>query len=259
MLLAADIGNTNITLGVWDGQIWRDHWRLRTEQGRTADEYGATLNALLRDADLKNNIKHVILASVVPPLTETFAEISKRYWGQTAVLFKHTLPTGIRVCTDEPAKTGTDRVANAVAAFHLRPGPSIIIDMGTATKLDVVTAAGDFLGGVIATGLGLAADALTSRAAQLSQVALTAPPQAIGRNTIHAIQSGLIFGYVSLIEGMVTRLIAEHPDNGRPITIIGTGGFINLVAPHTAVFDMIDPYLTLSGLCITHERLIGSH
>jgi type III pantothenate kinase len=255
MLLAVDIGNTNITLGVWDGHLWRKQWRLRTEQGRTTDEYGATLNVLLRDAGLKKAIKHVILASVVPSLTETFARLSERYLGQTAVLINHTLAAGIRVCTDEPAKTGVDRIANAAAAFHLHPGPSIIIDMGTATKLDVVTAVGDFLGGVIAPGLGLAADALTSRAAQLNQVAFTAPPQTLGRNTVHAIQSGLIFGYVSLIEGMVTRLLAEHPDNGHPITIIGTGGFIHLVAPHTTVFDLIDPSLTLSGLRIIHERL----
>ena len=256
MLLAVDIGNTNITLGVWDGHIWCEQWRLRTDSVRTSDEYGATLNALLRDADLRKAIKHVILASVVPPLTVTFTRLSERYLGQTAVLVNHTLSLGIRISTDEPAKTGVDRVANAVAAFYLYPGPSIVIDMGTATKLDVVTAEGNFLGGVIAPGLGLAADALTSRAAQLSQVALMAPPQALGRNTIHAIQSGLVFGYVGLIEGMVARLIAEHPDNGRPITIIGTGGFIDLVAPHTAVFDVIDSSLTLSGLRIIHERLI---
>ena len=176
MLLAADIGNTNITLGVWDGQQWLQQWRLRTESERTTDEYGATLNALLRDAGLKKAIRHVILASVVPPLTQTFATLSKRYWGQTAVLVNHTLPTGIQVCTDEPAKTGVDRIANAAASYHLYPGPSLIIDMGTATKLDVVTAVGDFPGGVIAPGLGLAAEALTSRAAQLSQVAFTAPP-----------------------------------------------------------------------------------
>lgn len=257
MLLAADIGNSNITLGVWNGQKWQEQWRLRTEQGRTTDEYGATINALLRDAGLKKAIRHVILASVVPPLTQTFAALSERYWGLTAVIVNHTLPTGIQICTDEPAKTGVDRIANAVAAFSLYPGPSIIIDMGTATKLDVVTAVGDFLGGVIAPGLGLAADALTSRAAQLSQVAFTAPPQAIGRNTVHAIQSGLIFGYVSLIEGMISRLQQEHPDNDRPITIIGTGGLIQLVAPHTAVFDIIDATLTLSGLRLIHERAIA--
>lgn len=255
MLLAADIGNTNITLGVWDGQQWREQWRLRTEAGRTTDEYGATLNALLRDAGLKKAIQHVIIASVVPPLTQTFAALSERYWGLTAVIANHTLPTGIQVCTDEPAKTGVDRIANATAAFHLYPGPSLIIDMGTATKLDVVTAEGNFLGGVIAPGIRLAADALISHAAQLSQVTFTAPPQAIGRNTVHAIQSGLIFGYVSLIEGMISRLRAEHPDNGRPLHIIGTGGLIQLVVPHTAVFDIIDTSLTLSGLRIIHERL----
>ena len=258
MLLAADIGNTNITLGVWDGQQWVEQWRLRTESGRTTDEYGATIKALLRDAGLKDVIEQVIIASVVPPLTPIFAALSQRYLGQTAVFINHTLSTGIRVGTDEPEKTGVDRIANAAAAYHLYPGPSIILDMGTATKFDVVTAVGDFLGGVIAPGLGLAADALTNRAAQLSQVAFTAPPQAIGRNTTEAIQSGLIFGYVSLIEGMITRLKAEHPDPDQDIAVIGTGGFINLVAPHTAVFTLIDSSLTLSGLRIIHEHLLAA-
>jgi type III pantothenate kinase len=255
MLLAGDIGNTNITLGVWDGYDWQAHWRLRTEHGRTTDEYGATVNALLRDAGLKKKVNQVVMGSVVPPLTRTFADLSERYLGVTAVFAHHSLNTGIRVLTDEPDKTGVDRLANAVAAHHLYPGSSLIIDMGTATKLDVVTAAGEFWGGVIAPGLGLAAEALTSRAAQLSTVTLTAPPQALGRNTIHAIQSGLIFGYVSLIEGMVTRLLAEHPD-GSSACIIGTGGLISLIAPHTQIIDVIDPWLTLSGLRLIHERTI---
>jgi type III pantothenate kinase len=255
MLLAADIGNTHITLGVWNGDSWQQQWRLRTETGRTADEYGITVKAMLRDCGLEKTITAVIIGSVVPPLTQTFATLSQQYLGQTAVIVNHTSPMGIRICTDEPAKTGVDRIANAAAAFHLYPGPSLIIDMGTATKFDVVTAAGDYLGGVIAPGLGLSAEALINRAAQLSQVATVAPPHALGRNTIHAIQSGLIFGYVSLIEGMVTRLLAEHPDNGRSITIIGTGGLISLVAAHTAVFHHINPQLTLSGLRLIYERL----
>ncbi len=257
MLLAIDIGNTNISLGVWNGTGWQADWRLRTEHGRTTDEYGATLNALLRDAELKQKVTQVIIGSVVPPLTQTFSRLSQRYLGITAVLLHYQHNTGIHVLTDEPQKTGIDRIANAIAAHHLYPDPAIIIDMGTATKLDVVTEQGEFYGGVISPGLGLAANALTSNAAQLSQVALSAPPHALGRNTIHSIQSGLIFGYVSLVEGMVDRLIDEHPDSPKALKIIGTGGFLSLITPHTNKIDIIDPWLTLSGLRIVHERIVN--
>jgi type III pantothenate kinase len=256
MLLAIDIGNTNITMGLWDGHQWQHQWRLRTVHQKTVDEYGIELNVLLRTYSLNGAIKRVIIASVVPPLAPTFAQTSQRYLGQTAVFVHHSLDLGITIDTDNPAEVGVDRLVNAVAAHHTYPGPSIVIDMGTATKFDIISSAGELCGGVIVPGLRLAADSLTQRAAQLRGVALEAPPHVIGRNTVHAIQSGLIFGYASLIEGMVERLRAAHPDRKRPLRIIGTGGQIDLVRPHLALLDVVDPWLTLTGLRLISDRLL---
>lgn len=257
MLLAVDIGNSNIKLGIWDGTTWLQQWRLRTDQEVTIDEYVIMLKALLRESHLAGTIDQVVIASGVPPLTTIFEAVSKQFSGRKAIRVDANLDLGIGVCTDNPAEVGADRIANSVAAHFLYRGPSIVIDMGTATTFDVVTAAGEFLGGVIVPGLKLAADALTGRAAQLREVALEAPSQVLGRNTIHAIQSGLIYGYVSLVEGIVSRLLQEHPDyvvaqSSPKVQIIGTGGLINFIAPYTTVIDCIDPWLTLHGL-----RLIG--
>lgn len=255
MLLAIDIGNTNITLGVWNGRNWEQHWRLHTNHAKTADEYGIILTALLREADLLHKIGRAIMTSVVPVLTQTFSELCAKYLQLNIRNVTSDLDLGLAILTDVPAAVGADRLVNAVAANHLFPGPSIIIDMGTATKFDVVSAHQEFLGGVITPGLGLAADALVSRAAKLTSVALEAPPQTIGRNTVHAMQSGLIFGYVALIEGILTRIKAEHPNADQPITVLGTGGLIHLITPHTTMIDHVDPWLTLTGLRLIEERV----
>lgn len=254
MLLAIDIGNTNITLGVWDGRVWKREWRLQTARERTADEFGILLSSLLRDAQLDAAINNVVLASVVPSLTETFRQLCRQVLEIEPLVVGSQTDTGIEIRTDNPAEVGADRIVNAVAAFHLFQGPCIVIDMGTATTFDVVSAAGELLGVAIAPGLRLAADALIDRAAQLSQVPLQAPPQATGRNTIHAMQSGLIFGYVALIEGMIQRLLREHPDREEKVHIIGTGGLIKLITPHTTIIDLVDPWLTLTGLRVISER-----
>lgn len=255
MLLAIDIGNTNIKVGAWNGRTWQQQWRLETNHSRTADEYGMALKGLLREADLMGTVNGVVIASVVPILTLIFMQISETYLGQRPLLATAQLETGLTLQVDLPEALGADRLVNAVAAYHLFRGPAIIIDMGTATKLDAVTARREFLGGAIAPGLGLAADALARRAAKLSHVALEAPPSAIGRNTVHAMQSGIIFGYVALLEGMIARLLAEHPDREQPIRILGTGGLIGLITPHTAVIDYIDPWLTLTGLRVIYEQV----
>jgi len=256
MLLAIDVGNTNITLGLWDGRVWREHWRLLSVPDKTADEYGITLRALLGESGMEDRIGAVVFASVVPPLTGVFANISKRFLDLEALQVDSSLDLGMRVLTDSPQAVGADRIVNAVAAFHLHQGPSITIDMGTATKFDVVDRSGDLLGGVIAPGLQLTADALANRAAKLSHVALEAPPMTLGRNTIHAMQSGLVFGYVCLIEGIIRRLLAEHPDNGMPVRIFGTGGLIHLIASHTEIIDHVDPWLTLTGLRVIYDRVM---
>jgi len=255
MLLAIDIGNTNITLGLCDGASWLRQWRAHTSREQTADEYGILLKSLLHDADMDTAVTHIILASVVPSLTAVVGQACRQYLGHAPLEVGLHLDVGISVATDNPAEVGVDRIVNAAAAHHLHPGPSIVVDMGTATKFDVVTAVGELIGGVIAPGLQLTADALTSRAAKLGQVALEAPPQAIGRNTIHAMQSGLILGYASMCEGIVARLKREHPDQDQPIRVLGTGGLIPLIASHTAIIDVVDPWLTLAGLRLIHERV----
>ncbi|MCA9959778.1 MAG: type III pantothenate kinase [Anaerolineales bacterium] len=255
MLLTIDIGNTNITLGLWDGHVWQRQWRLSTVHEKTADEYGLLLRGLLAEAGETAVIDHVIFCSVVPVLSQTFIQASQRYLACNPIEAGIHLDLGIQILTDNPTAVGADRLVNALAAHKLWGEPAIIVDMGTATKLDVVTAAGAFVGGVIAPGLRLAADALSGRAAKLSHVALEAPPHTLGRNTIHAMQSGLIFGYVSLIEGLLQRLQQEHPDQQRPIRVIGTGGLIDLITPHTTAITHVDPWLTLTGLRLIHERL----
>jgi type III pantothenate kinase len=254
MLLTIDIGNTNITLGVWDGNSWQREWRLQTAGERTADEFGILLTALLREAQLENAIDDVILASVVPSLSATFLKLCRQYLHLEPLVVSSQEAGGLQIRTDNPTEVGADRIVNAVAAFQIFHGPCIVIDMGTATSFDVISGKGELLGVAIAPGIRLAADALVSRAAQLSHVSLQAPPQVTGRNTVHAIQSGLIFGYVSLIEGMVKRLLQEHPDAGQKIQVIGTGGLIDLISPHTDIIDHVDPWLTLTGLRVIYER-----
>lgn len=255
MLLAIDIGNTNIKLGVWNGRSWEKRWRLRTELSKTSDEYEITLSVLLQRHRLTKAIDRVIMASVVPPLTRIFSIVCADFLGQTAVLVNADLDTGIQVLTDDPYAVGADRIVNAAAVHHLYPGPVIVVDMGTATKFEIVTTDGQFHGGVIAPGLRIIADALASRAAQLGHVELTAPPQAIGGNTVHAVQSGLIHGYVGLIEGILHKLFTEHPEHGQPIQVIGTGGLISLMMPYTDMIHRMDDSLTLTGLRIISERV----
>lgn len=256
MLLAIDIGNTNITLGLWDGQSWQCQWRLRTIHDQTVDEYGIYLKMLLREAGPDQTVDELILSSVVPPLTRTFVAVSERYLGREPIIVTSATDTGVRIATDNPAEVGADRIVNAAAAYHLYPGASIVVDMGTATTLDAIAADGALLGVVIAPGMELAAEALTRRAAQLGRVALEAPPQVLGRNTVHAMQSGLVFGYVSLIEGLVMRLRAELSLPDAPV--IGTGGLMRFITPHTPVITNVEPWLTLTGLRLIAERVRGS-
>ena len=253
MLLAIDIGNTNITLGLWDGQTWRLQWRLRTVHEKTVDEYGIYLKMLLGEVGLTGTVNDVILSSVVPPLSNTFSAVCERYLGCSAAQVSAEMDTGIRVATENPAEVGADRIVNAVAAYHLYPGACIIVDMGTATTLDVVSEEGELLGVIIAPGLEPAAEALTVRAAQLGRVALEAPPQVLGRNTVHAMQSGLIFGYTCLIEGLVWRLQEEM--DLADATVVGTGGLINLITPHTKAIGRVEPWLTLTGLRLISQRV----
>lgn len=250
MLLAIDIGNTNVTIGVWDGTLWSDQWRLRTIHDKTVDEYWVHLRMLLGDS-VSTTISQVVLSSVVPALTDTYTQLCDRYLRIPPLLISANTDTGITVDTDNPLEVGADRIVNAAAVSHLYGGPAIVIDMGTATTFDWVTNDNRLTGVVISPGMGVSAEALTQRAAQLTHVELKAPAKVLGKNTIQAVQSGIVYGYTSLIEGMIQRLQREH---GVQAKVICTGGLFRLIEPHTTLVDHVDPWLTLTGLRLIAER-----
>lgn len=247
MLLAIDIGNTNITLGLFRADKLESAWRLSTVHERMPDEYGLQLLALLRSVDCDvDDIEGSVLASVVPQLTATFLRACDAYLHQQPLVVDAGIKTGLKIRYDDPKHSlGADRVADAVAVQRLYSVPACIVDFGTATTFDAISAKGEYLGGAIAPGLGVSADSLFQRTAKLPRVELITPPSAIGRNTVHAIQSGLIFGYVGLVEGIVSRFKAEL---GPETTVIGTGGLVDLIAAETDIIQHRAPWLTLEGM-----------
>ena len=253
-LLAVDVGNTNITLGLWQAGRWAFEWRARTVYDKTADEYAALLRNLLRDADLDfNTIGEVSIASVVPPLDSTFVDLSLRYIEVEPLVVTAEVKLGIKIDVDSPEQVGADRIVNAAAVHHLYGGPAIVIDFGTATTFDVISREGNYTGGSIAPGIGIALDALVSRAAQLYKVTLAPPPSPIGRNTTHAMQSGLFLGYVEMVEGLTRRIQRAMPDGeGKIAKIIATGGLAPVLRDQTTVIQEIAPTLTLDGLRIIY-------
>jgi type III pantothenate kinase len=251
MLLVFDIGNTHIKLGLYDRRVLRAFWRIATDQHRLADEYAVTVHSLFGSRSLDwQTVDGVAIASSVPPLVAVFDELSRSYLGCEAVVVGPGVRTGIRLAIDSPREVGPDRVANAVAAFRIYGGPAIVVDFGTGLNFDVVSAEGEFLGGSIAPGLGVAADALFRYAARLVQVELVRPPRAIGKNTVHALQSGIVFGYVGLVEGIVQRIQAEL---GERAMVIATGGLAEVIAAESTVIDIVEPNLTLEGLRLVYE------
>lgn len=248
MLLAIDIGNTNITLGVFDGDALSATWRLSTERSKTSDEYSATLMQMLQLRDIAaQQIDAVALCSVVPPLTPTFVDLCKTHFGVEPLVVGAGTKTGVRILYDNPRDVGADRIVDAAAALRLYGGPVIVVDIGTATVFDAVTANGDYLGGAIAPGMVIASDALFSSTSQLRRVELVAPETAIGRNTIHAIQSGVVLGYADLVRGMAARFDAEL---GGGAKVVATGGLAHILEAEAGVFDDINPDLTLMGLML---------
>ena len=251
MLLATDIGNTDITLGVFEGEELRATWHMATAIHRMADEYAALLLNLLQHQTLKiTDIKEVALCSVVPPLVTTFEELFQRYFHTSPLVVGAGVKTGVRIRMDNPREVGADRIVNAAAAHYLYGGPIIITDLGTATTFDIVSKEGDYLGGVIAPGIDTAAEALFIRAAMLPRVELIRPKHAIGTNTTSAMQSGIIFGYVGLVEGIVARIQREL---GEKAKVVATGGYAELLAKETAAFDTVNPNLTLIGLRLIYQ------
>ena len=248
MLLAIDIGNTNLNFGVFDGQERIHHWRAATKRSRTADEYSVLLARFFRLDGLKPaDITGCIMDSVVPPLTAECKTMIQRYLHLDPLIVGPGIRTRMRIRYDNPAQLGTDRLVDAVAARELYGTPVIVIDFGTATKFEVVDRDGDYRGGAIAPGIGIAAEALVNAAAQLPRIELTFPPRVTGTNTIHAMQSGLLFGYLGLVEGMISRLKQEWGDDA---IVVATGGLAEVLAQHTSVIDVVNQELTLTGLRI---------
>jgi len=251
MLLAIDVGNTNLTLGVFEGHDLRRHWRLATDHARMPDEYGLQFLGLLENAgSAPKALTGISLASVVPPLTGRVVEACREYLKQAPLVVDAGVKTGIKIKYEDPKAVGADRVCDAVAVMHLYGGPACVVDFGTATTFNAITKEGEYLGGAITAGINLAAEALFTRAAKLQRIDLQKPPSVIGRNTVHAMQSGLIFGYVSMVEGMVARFRTEL---GGEMKVIATGGLAEIVAKETKVVDILAPWLTLEGLRIIWE------
>lgn len=249
--MTIDIGNTNISLGVYEGEELGPSWRVSTDHQRMPDEYGLQLDGLLEHGALQaGDISGVCLASVVPQLTGVFIQACREYLDLEPLVVDAGVKTGVRILYETPKSVGADRIVDAAAVQHLYGGPACVVDFGTGTTFDAISAEGDYLGGAIAPGIGIAADALFQRAAKLPKVELTRPPSVIGKNTPHAMQSGLIFGYVGLVEGMVARFKDEL---GSETKVIATGGLTDIIARETEVIDIVAPWLTLDGLRIIWE------
>jgi type III pantothenate kinase len=250
MFLAIDIGNTNVTLGLYEGEVLGPRWRLATGHDKTKDEYGTLMLGLFRLAKISARDVHAIaMASVVPPLTGIFVEVCRQFLHRDPLVVDGTCQTGVRIRYDDPGQVGADRIVDVAAGYRLYGGPACIIDFGTATTFDAVSSDGDYLGGAIAPGIGIASQALFEQTAKLPKVDLRWPPSAIGRNTVHSLQSGLMFGYVGLVEGIAGRFQKEL---GPETKVIATGGLAEIIAKETKVISILAPWLTLDGLRIIH-------
>ncbi|MEX2238111.1 MAG: type III pantothenate kinase [Dehalococcoidia bacterium] len=252
MLLALDIGNTNITIGAFAGEELRARWRISTEANRMADEYAVTLHNLFQlEGIAPTDFHSAVMASVVPSLTPVIDDVCRRYFQTTPITVGTGTKTGLRILYDTPREVGADRVVDAVAAIKLYgPPPLIVVDFGTATVFDAINAEGDYLGGAMAPGIGIAAQALFEKASLLWTVKLERPRTAIGKNTVNALQSGIMLGYVGLVEGIVSRFKEEL--GGNP-TVVATGGLAEVIASETKMIDHIDQDLTLVGLRLIYE------
>jgi type III pantothenate kinase len=256
MLLALDVGNTNTKLGLYrlDGNepTVAAHWRLTTHRAQTVDEYGIFFVNLFRMNGMDTaQVKHIIIASVVPPLDSTLRQVCEHYFHVEPLFVEPGIKSGMPILVDQPSEMGADRLCDCVAAFEQYGGPCIVVDFGTATKFEVISERGEYLGGIIAPGLGLSADALFARAAKLSRVDIKRPAKVIGTSTVGHLQSGLYYGYIGLVDGMLDRIISEL---GYQPRIVASGGLAPLIAEDSRYITEINDMLTLDGLRILFER-----
>jgi type III pantothenate kinase len=253
MLLCFDIGNTNIKIGVFEGDRLIRRWRLATDRERLADEYAVLVGSLFNAEDLHlDQIDGCAISSVVPSLTDTISEFSRRYLHLEPLILRHDTPIGMRINTEYPAEVGPDLIVNAFAARHLYGTPLIVIGFGTATTFSAVSETGDFEGVAIAPGIITAGESLFRATATLPRIALSRPPTAVGKNTIRSLQSGLVFGFTGLVEALVKRI---QPELGGEAKVIATGGLATLIAPETKVINVVEPDLALIGLRLIYEKV----
>jgi type III pantothenate kinase len=254
MLLAIDVGNTNIVIGVFRGETLIHSWRLTTIRERTSDELGILVSSLCDRHEIRHSdISGIVVASVVPPLTATLVTMVTEYFGRVPLLFEPAVNGGMPILYDNPREVGADRVVNGIAAFETygKGLPIIVVDFGTATTFDAISAKGEYLGGVICPGPQISADALFQRAAKLPRIDVKKPPRVIGTNTVSSMQAGLFWGYVDMVEGLVRRMKTEL---GGAAVVVATGGLASVVAPESALIDHVDAELTLRGLRLVWER-----
>lgn len=252
MLLLFDVGNTNIVLGVYRGDEIIAYWRIATDRAKTADEYGILLRQLFQSSDLNiRDIKHIAISSVVPPLNIALEEMANKYFGVKPLIVGPGVKTGMPIVFDNPKEVGADRIVNAVAAFAKYGGPCIVVDFGTATTYDAISAKGEYLGGAIAPGIGISTEALFQHAAKLPRIELVKPKNVIGKSTVVCMQAGIVYGYIGQIEGIVKRMKAEL---GGQAFVVATGGLARLFEGETPSIDRVDLLLTLEGLKIIFER-----
>ena len=252
MLLVFDIGNSNIVLGTYEGKKLLRHWRISTDRQKTGDEYGMLINNLFRFQGIRmSDVTAIIISSVVPPLVVPLAKMCERYFRLRPLIVGPGIKTGIKLRYENPREIGADRIVNSVGAYEQFGGPLIVVDIGTATTFDIVAGNGDYLGGVIAPGIGISSEALFQRAAQLPRVALVTPRTIICRNTVTAMQAGVIFGFVGQIDEIVRRIKAEMKQDMR---VIATGGLAKMISRESKTIDKVDNFLTLTGLRVLYER-----
>jgi type III pantothenate kinase len=257
VLLAVDVGNSHTVIGVFKGEELVDHWRIGTDDRRTADELALMFQGFLalHGMSFERHVTGVCVGSVVPTVTQSLREMTRRYFHYNAVVVEPGVRTGVPILTDNPKEVGADRIVNAVAAVHLYGGPCVVVDFGTATTFDAVSEKGEYLGGAIAPGIGISVEALSAAGAQLRKVELAKPRSVIGKSTVEALQSGIVYGFAGQIDGIVERIVKELGGNAR---VIATGGLAPVVLDASTMVDVHEPWLTLVGLRLVYETNAGS-